>query len=59
VVGIAPCEDSITRLTGAVLLEANDDWALQHRTMPIEAMAELDAPHLEETSTPQITPAAA
>ena len=59
VVGIFPSEDSITRLVGAVLLERNDDWALQHRYMQVEAMAELDAPQLEEGSTLQITPTAA
>ena len=59
VVGIFPSEDSITRLVGAVLLERNDDWALQHRYMQVEAMAELDAPQLEETSALQITPTAA
>ena len=32
------------RLIGAVLLEANDEWQLQHRYMQIEGMAELDAP---------------
>ena len=59
VVGIFPSEDSITRLVGAVLLERNDDWQLQHRYMQVEAMAELDAPQLEETSALQITPTAA
>jgi transposase-like protein len=59
VVGIFPNEDSITRLVGAVLLEANDDWQLQHRYMQVEGMVELVAPQLEEDSTLQITPAAA
>ena len=39
VVGIFPCEASITRLIGAVLLEQNDEWQLQHRYMQVEAMA--------------------
>ena len=43
VVGIFPNEDSIVRLIGAVLLEANDEWQLQHRYMQIEGMVELDA----------------
>jgi transposase-like protein len=34
-----PNEDSIVRLIGAVLLEANDEWQLQHRYMQIEGMA--------------------
>src|SRR3712207_65759 len=38
VVGIFPSGQSILRLIGAVLLEANDEWRLQHRYMPVEAM---------------------
>jgi putative transposase len=48
VVGIFPNEDSISRLIGAVLMEANDEWQLQHRYMQIEGMAELATPMLEE-----------
>jgi putative transposase len=44
VVGIFPNEASITRLIGAVLLEQNDEWMLQHRYMQIEGMAELMPP---------------
>ncbi len=40
VVGIFPSEQSIIRLVGAVLLEANDEWQLQHRYLGVEAMAE-------------------
>ena len=48
VVGIFPNESSIIRLIGAVLLEANDEWATQHRYMQVEAMAELLGPPLIE-----------
>jgi transposase-like protein len=48
VVGIFPNEDSITRLIGAVLMEANDEWQLQHRYIQIEGMAELAAPLVDE-----------
>jgi transposase-like protein len=41
VVGIFPNEASIVRLIGAVLLEQNDEWQLQHRYMQVEGMAEL------------------
>src|SRR4051795_3690709 len=41
VVGIFPSEQSIIRLIGAVLLEANDEWQLQHRYMGVEAMGEM------------------
>jgi putative transposase len=43
VVGIFPNEASIVRLIGAVLLEQNDEWQLQHRYMQVEAMADLTA----------------
>ncbi|MEX0407308.1 IS256 family transposase [Aquibium sp. LZ166] len=59
VVGIFPNEDSIVRLIGAVLLEANDEWQLQHRYMQVEAMADLIPPAIEEEKTLQITPRAA
>jgi transposase-like protein len=47
VVGIFPNEASITRLIGAVLLEQNDEWQLQHRYMQVEAMAEITAPPID------------
>jgi putative transposase len=50
VVGIFPGEASIMRLIGAVLLEANDEWQLQHRYMQLEAMTELLAPDPEAES---------
>ena len=59
VVGIFPNEDSIVRLIGAVLLEANDEWQLQHRYMQVEAMADLSLSASEEEKPLQITPRAA
>ena len=38
VVGIFPNEASIRRLVGAILLEQNDEWQLQHRYMTLETM---------------------
>jgi putative transposase len=58
VVGIFPGEASITRLIGAVLLEQNDEWQLQHRYMQVEAMAELTVPAAEPEPV-QIPPQAA
>ena len=49
-------EAVIRRLIGAVLLEANDDWQLQHRYMQIDEMAELATPMINPQAlaiTPQ------
>ena len=41
-----------------MLLEANDEWQLQHRYMQTEAMAELTPPLLDAAPTPISTVAA-
>jgi putative transposase len=42
-VGIFPNEASIMRLVGAILMEQNDEWQLQHRYMTLETMTGLGA----------------
>ena len=51
VVGIFPNEESVRRLVGAILLEQNDDWQLQHRYLTLETMARIAA-----ADEPTITP---
>jgi putative transposase len=58
VVGIFPNQEAIVRLIGAVLLETNDEWHLQHRYMQTEPMAEFTPPTIEVMPTQIATEAA-
>jgi hypothetical protein len=55
-VGIFPDEKSILHLIGAVLLEQNDAWQRQHRSMQREAMADLLQPSTADDPLRRSTP---
>ena len=52
VVGIFPNEASIRRLIGAVLMEQNEDWQLQHRYLPQLSMTDIPGASTEVGSLP-------
>ena len=52
VVGIFPNDPSIRRLIGAILLEQNDEWQLQHRYLTLETMAGVAA--LDDSASPAL-----
>ena len=53
VVGIFPNEAAAIRLVGAILLQQNDEWAVQRRIVSLEGLAPVsDAPAV---SLPTVT----
>jgi putative transposase len=53
VIGIFPNEDAVTRLVGAILLEQNDEWAVQRRYMSLETLAPIS--DIPAVSLPAVT----
>ncbi|KQT96092.1 transposase [Methylobacterium sp. Leaf469] len=52
VVGIFPNEATITRLVGAILLESNDEWAVQRsRYISLESIAPIGDDPLASLTT--------
>jgi putative transposase len=47
-----PNEPSVRRLVGAILLEQNDEWQLQHRYLTLETMAGVAA--LDDSASPAL-----
>ena len=46
-VGIFPNDNSVLCLLGCILIEQNDEWALQRRYMTLETLAEVgDNPNI-------------
>ncbi len=55
VVGIFPNEPSIRRLVGALLLQQNDEYAIQKRYMSLESLATMsDNPPIRLPAAPAL-----